>query len=142
MEDILNMLLAQAAGEDTAGGQQADQQTQTTEPGTTEGDPVGAEGQQKNLLSSMWFPLILMMVVMYFFIFRSPRKRQQQQQEKMQASLQRNARVRTIGGILGTVVEVKNDEVVLKIDEANNTKMRITVGAVAKVLSEGETGKN
>ncbi len=142
MEDILNMLLAQAAGEERAGGQEAAQQTQTGEPGTTEGDPVGAEGQQKGPLSSIWFPLILMMLVMYFFIFRSPRKRQQQQLEKMQTSLRRNVRVRTIGGILGTVVEVKNDEVVLKIDEANNTKIRVTVGAVAKVLSEGETEKN
>ncbi|KPK75787.1 MAG: hypothetical protein AMJ79_09695 [Phycisphaerae bacterium SM23_30] len=94
--------------------------------------------QQRSPFSNIWIPLILMMLVMYFFIFRSPRKRQQQQLQKMRESLKRNARIRTIGGIMGTVVEVRDEEVVLKIDETNNTKMRVTVGAIAKVFGEGE----
>ncbi len=57
----------------------------------------------------------------------------------MVAALKKNDRVRTIGGILGTVLDVRDDEIVLKIDEATNTKMRIVPSAVATVLGEGKT---
>ena len=44
----------------------------------------------------------------------------------------------TIGGIYGVVMNVQRDtdEVTLKIDEANNTKMRVTFGAIARVLGD------
>lgn len=54
----------------------------------------------------------------------------------MVASLQRNDRVRTIGGILGTVVDVRDDEIVLKVDESNNTKIRISPNAIGARVSE------
>lgn len=77
-------------------------------------------------------------VIMYFILFREPRKRQKQQQKLVQA-LKKNDKVRTIGGIIGTVVDVKDDEVVLKIDEANNTKIRVVASAIGKNLStEGQ----
>ena len=77
----------------------------------------------------------LMLVMMYFFVFRGPRKKEQQQQKMVQA-LQKNDRIRTIGGILGTVIEVKGSEVVLKVDESTNTKIRISASAVAKNMSK------
>jgi preprotein translocase subunit YajC len=54
----------------------------------------------------------------------------------MVQSLKKNDRVRTIGGILGTVMDVRDDEIVLKIDEATNTKMRVIPAAIATVLSD------
>ena len=56
----------------------------------------------------------------------------------MLQSLKKNDRVRTIGGIFGTVIEVKGDEVVLKVDEANNTRIHVSVSAIGKNLSVGE----
>ena len=73
-------------------------------------------------------------VVMYFILFREPRKRQRQQQQMVQ-SIKKNDKVRTVGGIIGTVVDVKDDEIVLKIDESNNTKIRIMASAIGKNLS-------
>ena len=81
-----------------------------------------------------WGPLILIFVVMYMFLFRGPKKKQQQHQ-KMVQSLRRNDRVRTIGGILGTVIDVKDDEITLKVDESNNTKIKVAASAISKVLS-------
>ncbi len=80
-------------------------------------------------------PLILIMVFMYLLLFRGPRKQQQQQRQMVQ-TLKKNDRVRTIGGIIGTIVEVRDDEVHLKIDEANNTKIWISASAIGKNLSE------
>lgn len=83
----------------------------------------------------LWIYGGLMLVMMYFFVFRGPRKKEQQQQKMVQA-LQKNDRIRTIGGILGTVIEVKGSEVVLKVDESTNTKIRISASAVAKNMSK------
>jgi preprotein translocase subunit YajC len=68
-------------------------------------------------------------------MFRGPRKRQQQQKQ-MIMSLKKNDRVQTIGGIFGTVLEVSETEVVLKIDEANNTKIRVLPSAVSRVVEQ------
>ena len=48
-------------------------------------------------------------------------------------------RVRTIGGIFGTVLDVRDDEIVLKIDESTNAKMRISPSAVATVLKDAKS---
>ncbi len=83
-----------------------------------------------------FLPLILIFVVMYMFLFRGPKKKQQRHQ-KMVQSLRRNDKVRTIGGIIGTVIDVKDDEITLKVDESNNTKIRVTPGAISKTLLDG-----
>ena len=75
----------------------------------------------------------LMFVVMYFLLFRGPRKKQQRH-SKMVQSLQKNDRIRTIGGIIGTVVDIKDDEITLKVDESNNTKIKIASSAIGKNL--------
>ncbi|OHB48524.1 MAG: preprotein translocase subunit YajC [Planctomycetes bacterium GWF2_41_51] len=75
----------------------------------------------------------LIFVVLYFIMFRGPKKRQQQQDQMVKA-LKKNDRVQTIGGIFGTVLEVGDTEITLKIDESNNTKIKILPSAVHKVL--------
>ncbi len=49
----------------------------------------------------------------------------------------------TIGGIYGVVMNVQRDtdEVTLKIDEANNTKMRVTFGAIGRVVGDDVPGE-
>jgi len=68
-------------------------------------------------------------------MFRGPKK-QQQQHKLMIQSLKKNDKVRTIGGIFGTVMDVRDDEIVLKIDESNNTKIRVSSSAISKNLSQ------
>jgi preprotein translocase subunit YajC len=75
-----------------------------------------------------------LIAIMYFVMFREPKKRQRQQQQMIQ-SLKKNDKVRTIGGIIGVVVDVKDDEVTLKIDESNNTKIKVVASAIGKNLS-------
>lgn len=101
-------------------------------------DPNGTATPVKKNPAAQWQQLIfigLIFVVMYFIMFRGPRKRQQQQKQMIMA-LKKNDRVQTIGGIFGTVLEASDTEVVLKIDEANNTKIRILPSAVARVIDQ------
>ncbi len=87
-----------------------------------------------SLFSSPIPPLMLVIVVFYFLMIRSKRG-QEKQRENMLANLKKNDRIRTIGGILGTVVETRDDEVVVKVDETSNTKIRFARSAIHAVIS-------
>jgi preprotein translocase subunit YajC len=80
-------------------------------------------------------PFIVIMIIMYMFIFRGPKKKQQQHAQ-MVKSLKKNDRVRTIGGIFGTVIEVRDKDVIIKIDESNNTKIRVSPSAISTVTGD------
>jgi preprotein translocase subunit YajC len=84
-----------------------------------------------------WMPFILLIVIFYVFLIRG-RQRDQKKRKEMLAQIKKNDRVMTIGGLIGTVVTVKPDEVVLKVDEAANVKMTFTRGSIQKVVSEQE----
>ena len=113
---------------------------QSTETTTTEPGDQNEQPEPKGFFDGMMFPMILMFVVMYFLLFRGPKKKQQKQ-KKMLDSIKKNDRIRTLGGILGTVVEVRENEIILKIDEANNTKMRLARSAVSQIITEPQEDK-
>jgi len=77
----------------------------------------------------------IMFVFIYFMMFRGPKKKQQKHSNMVKA-LQKNDRVKTIGGIIGTIIDIKDDVITLKIDESNNTKMKVTVGAISGKISD------
>lgn len=83
-------------------------------------------------------PIFLMMVVMVFLLFFSSRskKKEQAKTQSMLDNLKKGDRIQTIGGILGTVVEARADEVLVKVDENNNTKVRFSRKAIHRVLSD------
>lgn len=80
-------------------------------------------------------PFILIGVVFYFVVIGSKRK-QEKQRKDMLDQLKKGDRVQTIGGILGTVVEVRDSDVVVKVDENSNTKIRFSRSAIHRVTSE------
>jgi preprotein translocase subunit YajC len=92
--------------------------------------------QRQTVTNPLNFVLLaVMFVVMYLLVFRGPRQKQQQHKQMVQ-SLEKNDKVRTIGGIIGTVVDVKGDEVTLKVDESTNTKIKVAASAIGKNLSK------
>jgi preprotein translocase YajC subunit len=58
----------------------------------------------------------------------------------MISSIKKNDQVRTVGGIIGSVVEVKPDVVVLKVDEGSNTKITVMRSEIEGVVKETATG--
>jgi preprotein translocase subunit YajC len=120
----------------------------TSEPVTSEGeaittvpsDPnaVATRTRGQNPLGDWWWIYIALMLVMFFVLFRGPQK-QKQERKKLVQSLQKNDRVQTIGGIFGTVVDIKGDEITLKVDESNNTKIKVTSSAIGKNLSQDKS---
>ena len=82
----------------------------------------------------MMMPLLLVLAVFYFIVIL-PAKKQQKKKDSMIASLKKGDRVVTSGGIHGTVANVENDTVMVKVSE--NQKLRISKSAVAG-LADGE----
>lgn len=62
---------------------------------------------------SMIIMLVLMVAVFYFMLIRPENKRKKEADE-MRASVKVGDEITTIGGILGTVVNVKEDKIVLE----------------------------
>ena len=73
-------------------------------------------------------PLILIFVIFYFLLIK-PQKAREKQHRKMVDSLNRNDEVVTSGGIHGTVLNVKERSVILRVDD--NVKIDIEKSCIA-----------
>jgi len=102
-----------------------------------EQQPVDGQGKAQD-----WTPFLLIMgvfILMYLWMGRS-RKKQEQKRRNMLESLKKGMKVTSIGGIKGTVIEVREDEVVVKVDETNNTRLHFARRAISEVEG-GEESK-
>ena len=81
----------------------------------------------------MWIMLALIFVVMWFFMIR-PQKKQQKELQNFRDALKKGDKVVTIGGIYGTISEVKEDSVLIEVD--NNVKIRVSKQALVKDFSD------
>lgn len=129
-------ILAQAESNQGRSGITSEQVTKESESVTTvPSDPNGPVQKPKSKpLIPLWM-LLPLMLVMVFMLFRGPRKQKQQRKQLVQ-SLKKNDRVQTIGGIIGTIVDIKGDEITLKVDESSNTKIKIVSSAIGKNISK------
>jgi preprotein translocase subunit YajC len=98
-------------------------------PGGTSGAAAPADG-----FLFMLLPLVLLMIVFSVFGQRKEKKKR----EALLGSIKKHDRVRTIGGVIGSVVEIKPDTIVLKVDESSNTRMTFTRDAVQQVLESSD----
>ena len=79
-----------------------------------------------------FLPIIIMFVILYFLLIR-PQQKKQKDMVKMRDDLQKNEKVITSGGIIGTIYSIKGDVVVLKVDD--NVKIEVTKSAIATKIT-------
>ena len=77
-----------------------------------------------------FLPIILIFVVFYFLLIR-PQKKAQEEHKKMIASLKKNDEVITTGGIHGTIANVKEATLTLKVDDS--VKIEVQKSSIASV---------
>lgn len=75
-----------------------------------------------------FLPIVLIIVLMYFVMIR-PQKKQQQQEKAMRDSLRVGDDITTIGGIIGRVVNVKEDTLIIETG-ADRSKLTVKKWAV------------
>jgi preprotein translocase subunit YajC len=94
---------------------------------------AAASGGTGNLLIT-YGPLVLMFVVLYFLLIR-PQQKRQKTRNQMLNSLKKGDKVVTIGGLHGTIMEITDDIIVLRVNDA--TKMTFDRSAINAVSSTG-----
>ena len=93
---------------------------------TTTPDAMGGMG-------STLFMLIMMIAVFYFMLIR-PENKRKKEAEEMRSAVKKGDKITTIGGIVGTVVDVKENNIVI---ETSADQVRIELAKWA--LSSNET---
>lgn len=86
----------------------------------------GASGGGAGML--IWMAVIF--GVMYFMMIR-PQKKKQKEEQAMRDNLQIGDEVTTIGGIIGTIVTVKDDSIIIETG-ADRNRMKITRWAISQ----------
>jgi len=84
-------------------------------------------------------PMILIFVVMYFILIRPQRKKDKQVKEMLN-NLKAGDRICTIGGIYGTIVGIKDDNVILSVGKDNLSMVvaRWAIRSVEEVTIEND----
>lgn len=118
------LLLAQdvtATGDDTAQTQESGDESETSGGGGF--DP-------------MIMMLIFGMVILWIFLLGGGSRKQRKKQQALLATMSKGSKIVTIGGIKGSVVEIRENEVIVKVDENNNTRMHFSRDAIRSVNDE------
>ena len=93
-------------------------------------DAAATAEQGPASLVSMFLPMILLFVVFYFLLIR-PEKKRKKEIDSMRSGLKRGDTITTIGGIVGKITNIKEDEDLITIETGSDkVKIRIARWAV------------
>ena len=99
---------------------------------------AGSASTSSGLVGSL-LPFLLIIVIFYLFLIR-PQNKKQKETQKMLNALKKGDKVITIGGIHGTVSSVKENTVIVKVDD--DCKLEFNRTAISSVeLTEAEKAK-
>ena len=103
------------------------------------GQPAGAEsgGPMGGIMS--FLPFIAIIAIFYFLIIR-PQNKKQKETKKMLETLKKGDRIITIGGIHGTIQTVREQSVIVRVDDT--TKIEFSRSAISSVVSVAKEEKN
>lgn len=106
--------------------------TGATPPG---GAPGGGPTQARDPFGGMFFPLLLVLLIVMITFTVLGQRRDRKKRQALLTSVKKHDRVQTVGGVIGSIVEVKDDTVVLKVDETSNTRITFARSAIQQLLT-------
>jgi len=119
-----------------AGAQFGDEGAQGSATTTADGSVTGEGQVATGPFGDNFFPMLMLLLVgMIVFSFFGGRK-QKKRRASMLDSLAKHDEVLTRGGVFGTIVEIKPDRVVLKVDESSNTRITVLRDSIEQVTAE------
>lgn len=85
-------------------------------------------------------PMLVALGFLMWIIVLRPQRKERATREAMVAALKKNDRVLTVSGIYGVVTNVRpeEDEVTVRVDETSNTRLRMTLSSILRVLSDDQ----
>ena len=100
---------------------------------------TAAEAAPTGGLLSPLIMLVAMFAIMYFMMIR-PENKRKKEAEEMRASIRKGDSITTIGGIIGTVVDVKENNIVIETS-ADQVRMELAKWAVSSNETAAEKAK-
>jgi len=97
-------------------------------PGT--GAPSGSASGMGSL-----FPILIFMMAGILIMTSLSGRKERKKHAALMAGIGKKDKVRAAGGIIGTIIEIKNDEVLIETDKASNTRIRVARGSITTIIS-------
>jgi len=129
-----SLLLAQGDGPSLASQPAA---AGTTAPGAA-GAPAGAPPKSgfADFIFLAGMGVLLALIISSMLGARREKKRM----DEMMNSMKKHDQVRTVGGIIGSVVEIKPDVVIIKVDESTGAKVTVMRSKIEAVIPQSTSG--
>tara|TARA_R110002073_G_scaffold118918_6_gene259527 strand:+ start:44782 stop:45246 length:465 start_codon:yes stop_codon:yes gene_type:complete len=125
----INPVLGQVLGGDTTAA------PSTQAPGAA-GAPAGQTGATGS--NNIFFFAMIMMVGMFLIMSMSGRK-EKKKRAAMLSTLGKRDKVRSAGGIIGTIIEVKDEEVLIETDRSSHTRLWLARASISTVLDSSKS---
>ena len=106
-----------------------------------EGTATGDAAQQAvggGLLGML--PMLLIMIGVFYFMLIRPENKRKKEAEQMRSSIKNGDKVTTIGGIVGTVVDVKSESFVMETS-ADQVRIEFAKWAISTNETASEAAK-
>ena len=94
---------------------------------------LGSKGEVMTETLKLMAPMVVLFGLMYFFTIR-PQQQQQKARNDMLANLSVGSKIRTIGGIYGTIEKLNDNEITVRV--ADNVSIRMARFSVESVIKE------
>ena len=95
---------------------------------------TGAAGMGSSIIM-----LVAMLAIFYFMLIR-PENKRKKEAEQMRASVKTGDKITTIGGVIGTVVNVKDDKIVIETS-ADQVRIEFAKWAISSNETAAEAAK-
>ena len=96
-----------------------------------------AGGKDQNPLMSL-LPLLLIVVVFYFFMIR-PQMKKQKEMKNFRQSLKVGDKIITSGGIYGKIAEMRENAVIMEIEE--KVRMKVDIASIFRDSTDLDSKK-
>lgn len=97
--------------------------------------PASSDSGLRDVLHNPMMVIVIGFFVIYMVMIL-PKRKQDKQRNQMLNDMKRGDEIQTIGGIIGKVVDPREDRVLVKVDESSNTKIWFARSAIARVTVE------
>lgn len=98
-------------------------------------DAAGATAPAASGGSGFMIMMVVLLGAMILFSFINAR-REKKKRSDLLGNIKKHDKVLTVGGIVGTVVELKDDSLILKVDETSNTRITFTKSSISQVIPQ------
>lgn len=102
--------------------------------------PPGGPLEAEPTPPDMSFQMLLMMGIfaaIFYFIALRPQQQQEAERKAQLEALKKDDKVVINNGIFGVIANINGDEIVVRIDEKKDVKVKVLRSAISTVLKDG-----